>query len=57
MSRDPHTPRWFESIGGCADCGKSAHGTLRGGFNQALGVYCRRCADRRLKEAEQKRTA
>jgi hypothetical protein len=49
--------RWFDSLGSCGSCGKSATGLLRGPRNESYGAYCLKCADRRLKKAERERAA
>ncbi len=49
--------RWLDRYPKCSECGKVAHGVLRGLRNDSYGAYCTRCADRRLKLAEKERTA
>jgi|JI10StandDraft_1071094.scaffolds.fasta_scaffold913602_3 hypothetical protein len=44
--------RWFDPLGRCASCGKSAHGILRGPRNESYGTYCTKCAESRLKKAD-----
>lgn len=46
--------RWFDPVGQCR-CGKVATGVLRARDNGSFGPYCRPCADKRLKAAEQER--
>jgi hypothetical protein len=49
--------RWFDNVGSCQNCGGQGHGKLMGPSNESYGVYCRRCADARLKRAEKQRKA
>ena len=49
---DPST--WFDPVGTCR-CGKPATGFLRGDRNQSMGPYCRKCADKRIKDANKAR--
>jgi hypothetical protein len=49
---DPVT--WFEALGACR-CGKPSTGILRGSRNESFGPYCQRCAEKRIKKAEQAR--
>lgn len=46
--------RWFEALGTCA-CDKPATGTLRGPLNESYGIYCAKCAYKRLVKAERER--
>lgn len=50
----PDQVRWFDALGTCA-CGKPATGVLRGPRNDNYGASCKRCADKRLKQAEAER--
>ena len=47
--------RWFDWLGSCSSCRKPATGALRGPGNESYGVYCGKCADRRLRKAEKER--
>lgn len=49
--------QWFDALGQCAECAKPATGVLRGPRNDSYGRYCQKCADRRLKKAEQARAS
>lgn len=51
---EPDPVRWFDGLGSCR-CGKPATGKLRGPRNESYGNYCRPCAEKRLKRAEQER--
>lgn len=52
MIADP--VRWFEDLGNCR-CGKAATGILRGPRNESYGIYCRKCAEYRIRAAERER--
>lgn len=44
--------RWFEQFSDCLECGKMAHGILRGVRNDSYGPHCRKCAAKRLKASK-----
>jgi hypothetical protein len=41
--------KWFERYANCP-CGKRPDGVLRGLMNESFGPYCRKCAERRIRE-------
>jgi hypothetical protein len=41
----------FEPFGSCRNCGRRASGSLYDFHNSKLGDYCKRCADRAIKQA------
>lgn len=47
--------RWFEELPKCGRCRKTAHGILRGSRNESYGHYCKKCANKRLKDSEKVR--
>ena len=53
----PDQVRYFDAIGSCRECGKTASGVLRGPRNDNYGPYCKRCADKRLLQAKKEREA
>ena len=53
LRESPHV-RWFEQFAKCR-CGKPAAGILRGDRNESYGAHCKKCADRRLRDAEKAR--
>jgi hypothetical protein len=53
---EPDQVRWFDALGRCV-CGSSATGILRGPRNESYGVYCKRCAAKRLHKATKERAA
>ena len=46
--------RWFDPVGKCP-CGKPGTGKLMGPRNESYGAYCGKCAERRLKKANDER--
>lgn len=55
MLKPPDPVRWFNNLGRCQECPKPAVGSLRGPRNESYGIYCQKCADRRLVKAEAER--
>ena len=44
--------RYFEEFPRCMQCGKIAHGNLRGNRNESYGPHCMTCANKRLKASK-----
>lgn len=53
----PDEVRWFDKVGSCTECSKSAIGVLRGPQNQSYGPYCETHGMRRLANAKKEREA
>ena len=56
MTNETPLLRWFEAYPRCP-CGKAGNGILRGESNESYGTYCRKCAERRLRQSELVRKA